>query len=277
MEPTADSTQPQGAPEWMLYDLALLHTASRFDLSDQVGRSASALWLRELFIGLLKELKPQLVLELGAAEASFSRNMSELLAGAEIHAFEANPHVHARHRERAEAAGVHYHNLAVGPEPGRTAFQIGVSRDGQPLKPTKTSNSVLQKPRGVEYRSVEVEMASVDAFTEQNGLADRSCAMWIDVEGLAYQVLSGARRTLKATVALLIELEDKAFWSGQVLAPEVKSLLWDAGFVPVARDFEYRGQYNVLFVALPHLNRAQVRRTLEEAFSGTTAAAAQPR
>jgi len=33
----------------MAYDLALLHTASRFDLSSQEGRNVSARWLADLF------------------------------------------------------------------------------------------------------------------------------------------------------------------------------------------------------------------------------------
>lgn len=254
--------------DWLAYDLALLHSASRFDLSDQKGRTESAKWLRELFISLVAALRPRVVLELGAAEASFSAQVRSLLDKGEVHALEANPHLYRKHRREADAAGVRYHNLAVGPQDGRVSFKLGTHKDGQELSPTKTNNSILEKALDIQYRAIEVDMVTVDGFVDRQGLTDRSCAMWVDTEGLAYDVLCGAERTLKATRALLVEVEDKPFWIGQHLAHEVKALICEAGFIPVARDFEYTGQYNVLFLSREHFHDHYVRRVLEQAFAG---------
>ncbi|HEY5410511.1 MAG TPA: FkbM family methyltransferase, partial [Caulobacteraceae bacterium] len=231
------------------------------------GRAASAAWLRQLFIDVVGNLTPRLVLELGAAEASFSRRIRPLLPKAEVHAFEANPYVHAKYLREAAAAGVRYHNLAVGDRTGKVTFKVGRGRNGAPLSPTKTNNSVLTKSADVEYEDVEVAMTTVDDFLLDHHVAERSCAMWIDVEGLAFEVLHGASAALENTLAVMVEVEDRAFWEGQKLSGEVKAVLFEAGFVPVARDFEYPGQYNVLFVARDSLNSHFLRQALELAYA----------
>lgn len=253
--------------DWMAYDVALLQSASRFDLTGRPGRDASALWLRRLFIEVVALLRPRVVLELGAAEASFSREVRPKVPKASVHAFEANPYVYRKHCREAAEAGVDYRNLAVGPRSGQTTFKVGRAKDGQSLSPSKTNNSVLTKPADIDYEDVEVAMTTVDDFIAGEGLEGRSSAMWVDVEGLAFEVLTAARATLPGALALMVEVEDRAFWEGQKLSGEVKALLFDAGFIPVARDFEYPSQYNVLFVARTEFQNGYLRRALELAYS----------
>jgi hypothetical protein len=99
-------------------------------------------------------------------------------------------------------------------------------------------------------------------------LSGRPTALWIDVEGCAYEVLCGARRVLEDTLLLMVEVEDKAFWIGQKTAPDVKRLLFGSGFVPVARDFEFKSQYNMVFLRPALLDRPAVRQVLELGFAG---------
>ncbi len=253
--------------DWMAYDVALLHTASRFDLSDRAGRAASALWLRNLFLSTVSALNVRLVLELGAAEAGFSRQVRPLVPKAVVHALEANPYVHRKHRKEVEAADVRYHNLAVGGRTGQATFNVGRRKSGENLSPTKTNNSILTKIGDRDYEGVDVPMTTVDDFVAEQALVQLPCAMWVDVEGLAFDVLSGAFRTLPDTLALMVEVEDRPFWEGQVLSSEVKVLLSNAGFVPIARDFEYSGQYNMLFVARERMQDIYLRMILELAFA----------
>ena len=47
----------------------------------------------------------------------------------------------------------------------------------------------------------------------------------------------------------MVEVEEQPFWGSEHwLRRQVVSYLFDLGLVPVARDFEYRYQYNILFV-----------------------------
>ena len=73
--------------------------------------------------------------------------------------------------------------------------------------------------------------------------------MWVDVEGACGLVLPGARDLLAKTAVLMIEVEEQQFWGAEHwLREQVVSYLFDLGLVPVARDFEYRYQYNIVFV-----------------------------
>src|SRR5687768_10614627 len=119
------------------YDVALLQGASRFDLTDRVGRKASAAWLADLFMSLVtKAIKPELALELGAYSARFSRRVSIDLPQAQAHAFEANRYNYEQFRTKVEKSGASYHHLAVGDESKMCVLKIVRTRDGQPVSPT---------------------------------------------------------------------------------------------------------------------------------------------
>ena len=226
-------------------------------------------WLRSLFIEVVKVINPRLLLELGAADAGFSRSVAPLLRKAKVHALEANPYIYQKFSAEAQAVGVNYHNLAVGSQSGQALFKIATRRGGQSMGPAKTNNSILEGIGDASYRAVEVPMVSVDDFVAEQGLVGHACAAWIDVEGLAFEVLSGAAATLRNTKAILIELEDKTLWKGQHLAADVKDLLFRANFVPVARDFEFDSQYNMLFIEREVLGNVFLRQALENAFANT--------
>ena len=96
------------------------------------------------------------------------------------------------------------------------------------------------------HLEVTVAATTLDAF-----FADRppaGCAVWIDVEGAAHLVLDGAHELLGDTQVLIIEVEERAVWSGQKVRREVVAELRRLGFVPVARDFQARLQFNIVFI-----------------------------
>jgi FkbM family methyltransferase len=246
------------------FDLALLQTASRFDLASQDERNRSARWLAEMYVRLVtRVLKPEVVLELGAHSAWFSRVVRKKLPEAAIHALEANPYNVQRFSGPAIAEGVAYHHLAVGDEVKDCVFKITRSKDGVAVNPGRGSNSLRTKPADIEYEDAAVSMVTVDHFLQSQGLAGRNCALWIDVEGCAFEVIAGARTALENTLALMVEVEDREFWTGQKTAGEVKRALFAAGMIPVARDFEFKGQYNMVFVRPDVFERWDVREFLE--------------
>src|SRR3546814_9123098 len=55
---------------------------------------------------------------------------------------------------------------------------------------------------------------------------------------------------------------DLQWTSGQVI-----SNLFDLDLIPVARDFEYNGQYNILFIRKKLLSNREVRRNMEYFYS----------
>jgi FkbM family methyltransferase len=93
-------------------------------------------------------------------------------------------------------------NLALSEAPGPVSFLIqrGV---------TGGQHSLLPRAEAPDFETITVEATSLDAFF---GDACRSCCMWMDVEGASGNVLLGAKQTLKAVQAMLIEVEDRAVW-----------------------------------------------------------------
>ena len=251
------------------FDLALLQTAARHDLSSQESRHRSARVLAGLFEALvIRAVRPEVTLELGAHAARFSRGVKAALPQAKVHALEANPYTFERFRPEAEAQGVAYHHLALGEEVKDCIFKVARRRDGRELKLTQGSNSLRTKAQNIEYEDAQVQMVTVDHFAAEHGLAGLPTALWIDAEGCAFEVLSGARRTLEDTLLLMIEVEDREFWVGQKTAPAVKRLLFQSGFIPVARDFEFKSQYNMIFLRPALFEQHPVRQVLELSFAG---------
>lgn len=249
------------------YDLAMLRTASLFDLTSKEGRDASNAWLVDLFTGLTAAVRPHVVLELGAYGADFSVSARASLPKAEVHAFEANPYNIAKFGKRVRRAGVEYHHFAIGDRVGATVFNVARKEAGQELRPARGNNSLRTKPIDIEYEEVQVPMVTVDHFLAERGLAGRPTVMWIDLEGCAFEALLGAAATLEHTQLIFIEVEDHPFWNGQKLSAEVLRQLVGAGFMPLARDFETRRQYNLILAKPQVLDHMIVRLALADSFA----------
>ncbi len=248
------------------YDLAMLHTASLFDLTTRDGRRQSNAWLAAVSSKNVAA-GPEVVLELGAFKAEFSARARAALPDAEVHAFEANPYNIAEFSERVTRAGVQYHHLAIGDAVGDTVFNLARREAGVEVGPTRRNNSLKTKPLDIEYEEVRVPVVTVDHFLAERGLGGRPTAMWIDLEGCGYEGLVGAAGTLGSTRLLLIEVEDRPFWNGQKLAGDVMRHLVGAGFMPLARDFQSKGQYNLIFARPELLDEPAVRQALAMGFA----------
>lgn len=258
-------------------DLALLHTASLFDLASQEGRKRSVDSLRRLFFNLHEVLQPKVVLEIGAKEATFSRTMRKALPDAKIIAFEANPYVYAKQRKASDpvADGVDYRHLAISDRTGEISFFVQVRRGGKAMKRTVGSNSLMPRLGDVETEEVTVASTRIDDFLAAEKLAGAKTA-WIDVEGAIGLVLGGMGPVLDQFTMVFAEVEEREFWAGQWTWPQVQAFMAEHGFQAVARDFEYEGQNNVLFIRADVLQQAEVRRTLAMHYSSLAHPAALP-
>ena len=119
-------------------------------------RAASAQWLADLCARPVTEaIRPDVVFELGAYSAKFSRHIRPQLPDAQIHAFEANPYIHEHFKAGVEQAGVVYHNLAIGQEVKEGVFRIARMRKGNALAQIKGNNSLLAKPQTAEHETLQ--------------------------------------------------------------------------------------------------------------------------
>lgn len=259
-----------------MQDLVLMQQARLHDLSERSSRRQSAAAVQTLFLDLQTVLQPQVTLEIGALFAQFSQEMSR--RGAEAHAFEANPHTHGAFVRRLarRAPAMKYHHLAISDADGEAIFQIRRAASGRPMRKA-TNNSLLpREDPDTDHETVTVPASRLDSFLARNGLAEKSFSAWIDVEGALGKVTAGFGTALKSCLSMIVEVEEKRFWQDQMLVQDVMAYMDGQGMVPVARDFEYRHQYNLVYLRKDIFARTDVRGVLAQYLSRSHAAASAP-
>lgn len=199
---------------------------------------------------ICKALAPELVLEIGAHRATFSRVMRIRLPEARVVAFEGNRDTFDRHQAENLAAGVEYLHLCVADAPGTVQFHVPRAKESGKVKHAMGSllkDKVLAGRAAMELEVREVPAVTLDGFLGEE--ADRTKVMWVDVEGAIGTVLGGAGRSLDSCLAFYAEVENVARWDGQMLDRELVELMGAHGLRPVLRDLQRTWQYNLLFLS----------------------------
>jgi FkbM family methyltransferase len=250
----------QGVLAWQISEEAGVQTGQE-ELSAAVRDSVRARFLKAL-LKIVEIQKPAIVVEIGAHEASFSKEVKHLLPSAQVIAFEANPEVFNKFEQRVAAVGVDYRHACVATHDGYQTFHAPLSNKGNKwLK----AGSMLGGIHGSKTESYQVPACRLD--TVLGSMADNPSVIWIDVEGAIAQVLGGANKTLKNCRALYVELETQRWWDGQMIASEAVELLINSGLYPVLQDFQKDGQANYLFLSEDMILDRQIIGALNEALS----------
>ena len=250
-----------------LQDLVLLQQARSIDLGSPDPRTKSRDRLQRLFVELQKVIRPEVTLEIGAHAAMFSRRMPRL--GAEAHAFEANPYTHQAFAPMLakRAPDVRYRHLAISDVDGEVTFQVKESRAGIPVQKVAGNNSLMvRSDAAFAYEEVTVPSTRLDSYLKEQGLQDRQFSAWIDVEGALGRVTAGFGTALQSCASLIVEVEEVAYWQGQMLYIDAMRYFASQGLVPVARDFEARHQFNMVYLRGDVLVRPAVRQVLARYF-----------
>lgn len=237
----------------------LIATSALFDLSSEDGRKYSHNAIVELFHAIQDFVRPKTFVEFGAFDATFSKRVRNMFPSSKVVAFEANPYNYQKFSSEFDfaQAQIEYKNLAVSDQDNASlSFQIQRTRSGSETSQVKGDDSLYRRnvsdPHAghteIKYEVVSVDAIRLDTYLNpsQFGLDDFSA--WIDVEGALKQALSGASNTLSKTHSLIVEVEDRPYWTGQWLANDVEKYLKSFGFEAVARDYEFEHQYNIIYV-----------------------------
>ena len=193
--------------------------------------------LTKIFIGIQRKLKPNITIEVGAYDAHFSKIMAKgYNKPGTTWAFEGHPEIFEKFLPEME--GIHYRNNIVSDKIGvQTMYQY----EGGELQ---GNNSMLPILKDTNYTTFEVPSITLDGFFPN----EENICLWIDCEGANREVLNGAQNVLQRTSSIFIEVDDVALWQNQWLWQETFAFLEDAGFACYARDFQYRDQWNAIFV-----------------------------
>ena len=184
-----------------------------------------------------------MVMDIGSRDGLHSVMFRKLLPKAEIVAFEANPdNFHEMEKsEIISTANINLVNKAVTDENGQLTFNIIEPTEGNKLN--KGTSSIREK-KDEPSRQVTVEAITIDSFLDKTSC--HNIALWIDVEGLSYEVLLGAKEIFKHVSIIHAEVETEEFWHGQKLKKDVVSLLEEFGFYSLARG-KHDGQHDIVY------------------------------
>jgi FkbM family methyltransferase len=225
--------------------------AYEIEYDDFIGGESrkSVTTLDKIFTQLVTEIVPcDCFVEAGAFTGDTSRLVESILPNAAIYAFEANPYNYEQFKPLFESSAVNYVHLAVSDKNGTVTFKVQKNNNGTDMPPVKGNDSILSRTEpNVEYEEFVVPCVTIDNYLADKIKTTDSIAMWVDLEGAAYQALQGAVHVLPQVDIIKIEVETRQYWENQKLDHDIKKFLSHFGFYPVLRDFEYQNQYNILF------------------------------
>ena len=160
--------------------------------------------------------QPQTIVDVGAAEGTWSRMAAAIWPNAHVIGFEPNRANEAKlERARRELPQFAYHLCFLGAEPGRVAYE---ERGAQ--------TSLYADAVG----STHAEMRTLDDCFEA-GLFPQPQLLKLDVQGYELRVLEGGRRVLAGCEAVLAEVSFLRFHPEMPTADEVIAYLKEHGFV----------------------------------------------
>lgn len=203
-----------------------------------------------LFPKLLSLFNPDLVLDVGCMDATHSRRFRKVLPDARLIAFEANPNNYNAIMANPEvsAAQVQVEHRAVSNQNGTLTFHVeevpddpdAVWRKGISSLHTRLTNS-----KGMT--EVSVPSVTLESFIGELEPAPEFVAIWMDVEGAAYEALEGLGRMSERVRLIHVEVETEAIWEGQKLKPEIVALVEGLGYEVIARGAN-EDQHDIVLV-----------------------------
>jgi FkbM family methyltransferase len=202
--------------------------------------------VRELYYKVLVELRISKHLEIGSMHADASRRFMQANPLGKAIAYEAAPRNYEKALAKPCPSGMRIVNSAIGSMSGTASFFVP---NDDTFEQWGSLRRRLVQP--VDVTEIAVPMVTLEEAAEDFRLAagKRDLAIWMDVEGAALEVLESGLKTLGTHVsALYLELCDDHIYENGGNALEVLELLISLGFVPVARDNQFKGAWNILLL-----------------------------
>ncbi len=203
-----------------------------------------------LFDRLLPLVDADVICDVGSMDGTEALRFAHAVPRASVFAFEPNPwNLEPMRANRAlELAGITVVPCAVTDREARLPFHVrradyantGYQRGQSSLYPAVVASEMLEV--------IEVPAIRLDEF-----LAARDgtrIALWIDVEGMAYEALAGAATLADRLQLVHVEVERvPCINASQKLYPDVRRLLESFGLREIAADGDARySQFNALYV-----------------------------
>ena len=211
-----------------------------------------------LFFNLLKLIKPGLALDVGSMDGADSLRFRKMVPHAKIIAFEGNPYNFKRMNadRRLKQANIILSDQLVSKGREATFYVSKESIDGvgnlgsSSLRPPSDKDTVGEK--------LARPCVSLDTVIGSNIAENDKVALWVDVEGAAYEVLETALSQSDRLSILHVEVELEPRWEGQLLKNDVIKLCDKMGLDLIAKS-KNETQQDLVFVNRDLLRSHSIR------------------
>lgn len=192
--------------------------------------------------------RAEVICDVGSCDGDAARRFKRWFPKSRVVAFEANPDNAAliARREQESPLGIELRHHAVWNKNQTLTFNIEQVPAGEEWR--QGSSSLLQKQNdSLLDRVVEVQAHRLDEVIDDLSEKDR-IALWMDVEGVAYQVLEGLEGIARRITVINVEVELEAVWEGQRLKTDIVVLMDRLGFECIMASPPSGSQQDLLFV-----------------------------
>jgi FkbM family methyltransferase len=193
---------------------------------------------------VIRDLIPEskCIFEIGAFDGIDIEIIKELWGdNVDIHAFEPSPdNFLALKNLYGESKNVTCNELALTNFDGTTDFYLSHDprvndqkdrnlwyKTASSLRPHSNRHKETQNFY-VEEEKITVSCMKIDTYCEKRGI--RPDIMFLDTQGSEYEILEGAKKTLKYVKGLILEYSIVPLYEGQYLLPEIVNFLTKEGF-----------------------------------------------
>ena len=178
---------------------------------------------------ILRALRPELIVDVGANRGQFSLDVRCALPGARVIAFEPLGHEADTYcRIFADTPTFSLHRVALGAADASAPLHVSAARDSSSLLPIGDRQSEIF-PGTQEVSTEIVEVRTLDDFIDELRSGDPAL-LKIDVQGAELGVLQGASESLRLFRWIYLEMSFVELYEGQPLADNVVEELRTRGF-----------------------------------------------
>ena len=220
------------------------------------------------FHTLLWLLDPDVILDVGSMDGSDSKKFKRLVPEADVVAFEGNPNNYRAMCADADLQklGVRIVHRLVSNLEGNRSFFVQRPINTATGFNRGTSSAMQRCEEGMETEEVHLDAVRLDSFLTQEYADKKRAAMWIDVEGHAYQVLEGLREVQDRVYLIHVEVETQEVWPEQKIESDILALAKSMGFIAIAHG-AHEVQRDLILIKEPwyNANRGKITALLHSA------------
>ena len=209
----------------------------------------------ETLESLLQRDDPVIV-ELGAAEGTDTRQFLKQFKNARVYSFEPDPRSIKLFKQNIQDSRCTLVEKAVSDKDGKMMFHLssGWPKTNNPLgQEWRLSSSIKEsQSHSKDYpwlkfdEDIEVESVRLDTWIKDNNISLIDF-IWCDIQGAEREMIHGATETLKITRYLFTEYGEVSVYAGALSRKETIQLMSEHGFDLIEKHSSSTRRGNLLF------------------------------